>query len=116
MSGSTPAAAPPAGPGDEPARAESLSAHERALAQLVPIAAHALSQPANVLQGYCEILELSHAPEHRERAVAAIQRASEQLTDILGDLRRATQSMEGVERFRERHDGKRARRVPSNEG
>lgn len=93
-----------------------MSTHEKALAQLVPLAAHALSQPANVLQGYCEILAVSEAPEHRERAVAAIQRASEQIADILGDLRRAAHSMEGVERFRERHDGRRARRVPNNDG
>ncbi len=103
-------------PGDALAEADALSAHERALAQLVPLAAHALSQPANVLQGYCEILAVTDAPEHRERAVLAIQRASEQIADILGDLRRASQSMEGVERFRERHDARRPKRVPNNEG
>ncbi|MBM4390624.1 MAG: hypothetical protein FJ090_05840 [Deltaproteobacteria bacterium] len=82
----------------------------------MPLATHALSQPANVLQGYCEILALSDAAEHRERAASAIQRASEQITEILGDLRRAAQSMEGVERFLDLHDGKRATRLSSSDG
>lgn len=90
--------------------------HQLALAELVPLAAHALSQPANVLQGYCEIFSTIETQEHRERALTAMHNASEQIADIVGDLRRAAQSMEGVERFRERYAGARAARAPGTEG
>ena len=90
------------------------TAHQLALAGLVPLAAHALSQPANVLQGYCEILGTIDDDPHRERALLAMRNASEQIADIVGDLRRAAQSMEGVDRFRERYGGAGAARGPDS--
>lgn len=67
--------------------------HQAVLAELLPLAIHALAQPVNILQGYCELLpRIDDRSGQREKALAAITDASERLADILGDLRRAASS------------------------
>ena len=64
--------------------------HSGLLAELLPLAVHALAQPVNILQGYADLLpRLDERSDHRARALLAIGEASGRLADILADLRRA---------------------------